>query len=363
MCLTMATLRVRKRKDGSVYTSVLYRIDGKQSSVSFDLYDEAVWLRDLINRIGPAAALEIAYRRAGVSSTLTVAEWITHHVDHLTGTTARTRDDYRAILRNDIEPASIGALPLDALTADDVARWVNKMHADGASGKTIHNKHGFLAGALNAAVAAGKIPSNPCDGRRLPRTDEQEMVFLTREQFAKLRDSFTEHWRPLVEFLVTSGCRWGEAVALQPGDVNRDESTVRIWRAWRYRPGEGYTLGAPKTRKSKRTINVAPAVLDKLDYSQEWLFVNRDSGPVRSHGFIGRVWKPAVKRSGLVPPPRIHDLRHTCASWLIQAGTPLPVVQKHLGHESITTTVDRYGHTDRRDGADAAARIAVFLDR
>jgi integrase len=361
MWLTMATLRVRNRKDGTVYTSVLYRADGKQSSISFNDYDDAAWLCNLINRIGPAEAIEIARRRDGASSSMTVAEWIAHHIEHLTGVTAGTRDVYRRMLRRDIEPAGIGALTLDALTGDDIALWVNRMHAGGASGKTIHNKHGFLAGALNAAVAAGKIPSNPCDGRRLPRTDQHEMVFLTREQFAVLRDSLTEHWRPLAEFLVTSGCRWGEAVALQPGDVNRDESTVRIWRAWRYRPGDGYTLGSPKTRKSKRTINVAPTVLDKLDYTNEWLFVNRDGGPVRSHGFIGRVWRPAVKRSGLAPPPRIHDLRHTCASWLIQAGTPLPVVQKHLGHESITTTVDRYGHTDRRDGADAAARIAGFL--
>jgi integrase len=50
----------------------------------------------------------------------------------------------------------------------------------------------------------------------------------------------------------------------------------------------------------------------------------------------------------LTKKPRVHDLRHTNASWLIQAGVPLTVVQRHLGHESIQTTSDRYGHLDRK---------------
>ncbi|WP_332108264.1 tyrosine-type recombinase/integrase [Mycobacterium branderi] len=60
------------------------------------------------------------------------------------------------------------------------------------------------------------------------------------------------------------------------------------------------------------------------------------------------MWWPAVERAQLAPPrPRIHDLRHTCASWMITAGVPLPVIQRHLGHESIKTTIDLYGHLDR----------------
>lgn len=61
--------------------------------------------------------------------------------------------------------------------------------------------------------------------------------------------------------------------------------------------------------------------------------------------------------------PRPHDLRHTCASWMIQAGVPLPVIQQHLGHESITTTVDRYGHLDRSSGVAAASAIGEMMSR
>lgn len=362
----MATIRTRTRKDGTPYTSVLYRHNGTQSSLSFDDPADAAKLRDLIAQIGVERALgTIGFdQTAATTRGLTVEQWLTRHIDHLTGVDRNTIAKYRAYLRRDIAPV-LGGVPLAALTREDVARWVNDMQApdeDGKapSAKTIKNKHGFLAGALNAAVAAGHIAASPCNGMRLPRDEGREMVFLTRHQYASLRDAVTEPWRPLVEFLVASGCRWGEAVALKPGDVDRDAGTVRIMRAWKYGEG-GYRLGPPKTRKSKRTINVPRSVLDQLDYSHEWLFVNRAGGPVRSHGFAPRVWAPAIKRAKLNPAPRIHDLRHTCASWMIAAGIPLPVIQQHLGHESISTTVGVYGHLDRRSARAAADAIGQLL--
>ncbi len=183
------------------------------------------------------------------------------------------------------------------------------------------------------------------------------MVFLTHDEFAILLDAVTEPWQLLVEFLVASGCRWGEATALRPGDINLAEGTVEIRRAWRYVSGEGHELGPPKTRRSIRTIDVAPSVLAKLDLSGEWVFTNSgrggrgDDGPVRGPNFNSNVWTPALVRAqeaGLTKKPRVHDLRHTNASWLIQANVALPVIQRHLGHESIQTTVDRYGHLDRK---------------
>ena len=64
--------------------------------------------------------------------------------------------------------------------------------------------------------------------------------------------------------------------------------------------------------------------------------------------FHAHRWKPALdaaNAAGLTKRPRVHDLRHTHASWLIAWKVPLPVIQARLGHESITTTVDRYGHS------------------
>ncbi len=284
----MASLRSGTRKDGSTYVQVLYRLDGKQTSTSFEDMASAAKFQKLARKFGPAKALE-AIRTDPEPSIMTVEEWLDHHIAHLTGLRKSTLYDYRAYAKNDIVPI-LGELPLTALSRDDIARWMMAMTNEGASGKTIANKHGFLSSALNAAVRAGRISANPAAGHRLPVSERADMICLTHDEFAKLLAAVTEPWRPLVEFLVASGCRWGEATALRPSDVDREAGTVRITRAWKrtYDRG-GYELGPPKTKKSIRTINMPKSVLDKLDYTGDWLFVNRAGRPVRHNGFHDRV--------------------------------------------------------------------------
>ena len=346
---------------------MLYSLNGKQTSSSFDDHREAVDFQTLANRLGAAKAIEIWRIRQPADEGHTVASWCNHHIDDLTGVNQATRNKYRSFVVNDIAPSNIGPLPLSAVTNHDVAGWLNSLQG---SAKTAANKHGFLASALNAAVRAGHISANPSEGNRLRRDEPSEMVFLTHEEFALLHSCVSEHWKPLVEFLVASGCRFGEATALKPGDINLTEGTVDIRRAWRYVVGEGFELGPPKTRRSIRTIDVAAVTLARLDMSGEWVFTNSgkgqrgDHGPVRGPNFHTNVWVPALDRAkdkGMTKRPRPHDLRHANASWLIQAGVPLPVIQRHLGHESIQTTVDRYGHLDRRSSRVVADVIGKAL--
>ena len=349
----MASIRQRERKDGSAYWAVLYVLNGKQTSSSFNDHAEAVRFQELANKTSPAKAVEVWAATTPSADGFTVASWCTHHVDHLTGVNEATRIRYRRYIVNDIASSKIGPLPLSALTNADVAQWLNSL--TGAA-KTAANKHGFLAGTLNAAVRAKHLSANPCDGNRMRRDAPSEMVFLTHEEFALLHSCVSEHWQPLVEFLVASGARFGEATAIKPGDINLAEGTVDIRRAWRYVAGEGFQLGPPKTKRSVRTIDVAANTLAKLDLTGEWVFTNsgrsangRHGGPVRGPNLYSNVWRPAMARAkllGLTKQPRVHDLRHTNASWLVQAGVPLPVVQRHLGHESIQTTIDRYWHLD-----------------
>ena len=375
----MAWVKERDRKNGGKYYSVFFRElnheTGKmqQTSISWDDRDDANKCRELIEQLGPDRAREVMKIVQSPRTAQTVTQFLTKHVDHLTGVEPGTAARYRAYIKNDL--GTLGAIPLTALSRDDIARWVNSLPG---SAKTVKNKRDFVSGALKAAVKAGLLPSNPAEGVRNPRWDRREMVFLEKAEFAILIEAVPEYWQPLVQFLVSSGCRWSEASALKPSDIDVKAGTVRINKAWKTGAG-GYTLGVPKTRKSVRTINVPSVVLDRLDLTGEWVFTNsgrgkgrfgdgvirRDEGPVRSHSFNPNVWVPAVaraKENGLAKTPRVHDLRHTCASWLIQAGRPLPAVQAQLGHESIQTTSDVYGHLDRSSGRDNADVIAAMLD-
>jgi integrase len=364
------SLRFRTRKDGSTYTQCRYRIQGREASISFDDHAQALKFQKLIDKVGPAKALEIAKIVVAHDQAITVGEWLTRHIENLTGVEEGTIKKYRAYVNNDFD--SLIDMPLAALTPDDVSAWIKALrNRDGSppSGKTIANKHGLLAGAMKEAVARGYIPSSPCDRVRLPRWDRREMVFLERDEYKLLLSFVPEYWKPLVEFLVQTGARWSEATALQPADVDRAAGTVRIYKAWKTgSEGGGYTMGMTKTVRSVRTINVNQKLLDRLDYSGEWLFTNSGrgrrnaTGVVRIHNFHPNVWKPAVKAAqdaGLTKNPRVYDLRHTAASWLINDGTPVPEVQKLLGHENYSTTIDVYFHSDRGSGK----RIADTMNR
>ena len=192
----------------------------------------------------------------------------------------------------------------------------------------------------------------PRDG--LPDPDEYQL----------LKASFTNRWHPFLDFLVASGCRFSEAAALIPADIDVVNGTVRITKAWK-RTQTGYEMGQPKTRRSVRTINVPSSVLDKLDFSHDWLFINSEGGPIRLYFWRTNVWVPSLTKARANDPenpdkvllekqPRIHDLRHTCASWLLGAGVPLITVSAHLGHEDAATTARVYGHLDRSAGRAAA---------
>jgi integrase len=360
----MASIQQRTRRDGTSTWAVLYVIDKRQTSVTFTDSDTAEQFRVLVNTVGARRAMDAwgipVTAKIEPTSAMTIGEWLRRHIDHLTGCEQKTLDDYNRYRDRDILPF-FGDIPLAVLRDDDIGRWVNHLEVSGNSPKTIRNKHGFLSAALAKAVPE-HIPSNPAAGRRLPRGkgDADEMRMLTRAEFASLLEATTEPWRPLLLFMVTSGARWGEVAALKPGDVDRKTGAVKIRRAWKY-SSNGYEIGPPKTKRSRRIIHVPARVLEQLDYSNEYLFTNRAGGPVRYQGFRRRVWDKAVERAQLDPPPTPHDLRHTCASWMLTGGVPITVVSRHLGHESIKITVDTYGDVDQASAAAAADFMAGAL--
>lgn len=366
----MASIRSRQRADGTTAYAVLYKLNGRQTAATFDDEASATEFRDTVNNIGADRAMRAwgigATPRAEKPKGPTVAEWVTRHIASRTGVTKTTLWDYNSYLKHDIAP-TLGDIPLVALTRDDVADFVQELADRDLAGKTIANRHGFLSAALNAAVKAELIPSNPAAGTRLPRTEKQEMVFLTDEEYDLLREGFMERWRPMLDFMAYSGTRFGEMTALKPSDINLANKTVRIARAWKRTYDETrYELGPPKTKRSNRTINVPREILDALDLSGEFVFTNTVGKPIWGSEFRNNVWYPSVKRAqakGLSKKPRIHDMRHTCASWMIADGINLPMIQQHLGHESISTTVNLYGHLDRKAAEQAADTMGKRLRR
>lgn len=363
----MASIRERETSTGQARHVVQYRDRGKQRTITFTRRRDAEKACNLINAVGATEALPRIYGATMTGDTHTVAEWLTKHIDDLTGVTDRTRKDYRSIAARHITP-TLGALDIADVTPTDIARWANQLEQR-ISAKSIANLRALLSAAFGYAVDEKLRADNPM--RRLRRTragehDRADMVCLTPQEFGHLRALMPERWRPFVTFLAGTGLRFGEAIALEVADVDVLAATpiVRVTKSWRRIPG-GFEVGPPKSRKSRRAVSISGDVVDALlplvtRPGTELLFTGRDGARVSHSNFFKRTWAPAARtfEAETGRRPRIHDLRHSHASWLIAGNLPLPVIQDRLGHESITTTIGVYGHLL----PDQHAKTAAVLD-
>ena len=316
-------------EDGRRYR-VRYRAGSTETSETFVRLSDAETFRDILGN-GKGGRLEqalawLAMRREQVitSTTITFGEWFDRYVDQLTGVTPRTRGDYQSLHRRYL--SHLDQIPLPLLARHHITALVNDMDRKGRAPKTIKQTIHLLSSCLALAVDEGKATANPCKRVRLPDQSfgGTEARFLTHEEAGRLVAAMPEHYRPLTTFLFGTGCRWAEATAVQTRHVDLANGTVRVEQAWKRIPGEGFRIGPPKTAKSRRTVNAAVAALlavePLLRKPNDLVFITRSGGPVTHANFFTNVWRPACKRAGIEPPPRIHDCRHSFASWLISDG-------------------------------------------
>lgn len=350
---------------------VVYRIARKQHVETFAAKQGADAFEKDLNDFGPAVALEHLEARTLSADATTVTEWVAAYIELIPNITDGTRSTYRSVLARHVAANSIGRLPVDQLNRRHVETWVIHMSRDlGLSGKTIKNVQALLSAAMTRAVRDGVRASNPCVGVRPPTsTRTAEMVFLTGAEFAILRDFIPEFYRPLVGVLYGTGMRWSEATALRVMDVDLagTPSTIHVARAWKHTNGHGRQIGPPKSRAGDRHIALPPQIVTLLSplvagkRPDDLVFVNRFGNVIRQGTFHASPWTPAVKKAEAIihKHPRIHDLRHSHASQLIRQGVPLNIVQRRLGHEKITTTLDTYGHL-AEDHLSVAAQAAAL---
>ena len=337
-------------KDDTVTWKVRFRYGNRDTSETFDTQGEAIRFAGILDAAGPQAALADLDNAAAQRAVPTLEQLAVDHIAHLTGIEEGTRLNYTRLWDRTWGPL-VGDVPANLLSRDRVAAATNSL-AGRYSAKSLKNQRGLLAAVCERAVEHGYLTANPTKRLRLPRgkeSERREMQILTPDEFGRILDAVRPHYRPLTEFLGATGCRWGEAVAVTVGDLNLAARTVRIRRALKWSPDNNRTIGATKTRRSNRTIVLPPEVVPPLAEvvagrkKAELVFTAPRGGPVQHRTYWSDIWMPAVAAAGVDPRPRIHDIRHSHAAWLLGAGVPIHVVQARLGHESIQTTVDTYG--------------------
>lgn len=358
--------RYETRHEGTRFR-VRFRQVGIHRSRTFMTEPEADYLCRMIALVGVDRAVDELDAERGQSNEMTLDVWAERHFASLTGVTPGTLTTYRRVYARTWQP-TLGHLRLSQITRETLARTVNGIDA---SDKTIKNAWGVLASMLKIAVVDGHLPRSPAIGVKLPRRTAHQKVehrYLTHAEWWDLLDATPAHWQPFVWMLAGTGMRWGEAVALNVGDVDLEHATVRINKAekWDVADRGSRLVGPTKTGRSTRTVTLPPEVVEAVRplvvgrKSTETLFLAPRGGTVQHRTFYSDIWRAKCCQPLPTPHPRIHDLRHSHVAWLIAEGVPLPVIQARLGHEKITTTIDTYGHLlpdIQRAAADAASRV------
>ena len=353
----------------------------------------------------------------------TFSEFAEGYIKSLSGIQSFTRGRYRRIVALHIAPW-FGKARIDdvkAISTAAIGSWINDL-ADGIppddsddalrdplKAKTIRNVHGLLYSIMQSAVDTEPPwrTLNPARNTRLPRLDDddEEMVFLTSGEFETVYRHLEEDAKPLAKFLVATGLRYSEATALQVRDLDLlgTRPCLVVRRSWKRQDDGTWKLGPPKTSRSRRKLalsrpevhDLLPLVVDKRP--KDLVFTGPAGDRWIHQTFSMSRWRPAVYKSircehhrrldaqagigvlrtsryiknedmqpcgcpGMLEKvPRIHDLRHSHVSCLIARNLPLPVIQRRLGHESIQTTVDRYGHLLPELDDDVIAAVEDFL--
>jgi integrase len=289
----------------------------------------------------------------------------------------KTRDRYEDVLRLHLEK-EFGKVPLTALTREVVKRYFARLQREGRTGGREHPGEPLSAGSvrkiqtvlssvLSEAVELGLIRVNPAMRMRLPAPAKQSQTILTAEEVRTLADAIDPHYKTLILLAANTGMRAGELWALRRKDVDLLRGVIHVRQVVKRDTADpdapkqtvdayGREVGPPKSGQP-RQITLGQATKNMLAEHLTRPVSGGDTGPdapvfLTPHGravrhglWMRKMFAPAVKALPADKQAlRFHDLRHTCASLLIAAGTPPLYVRERLGRASITTTINLYSH-------------------
>jgi len=284
-------------------------------------------------------------------------------------------------VENFLAPA-LGNLPLTKLAPSHIQEayntWATGGRRDkklgGLSACTRRHIHRILRSALARAVEQQLLARNPADAfkNRLPKVEREEMMTLSTEQSARLLDAIKHtriYWPVLLA--LSTGMRRGEVFALRWKNVDLGNGSIRVMESLE-QTRAGIRFKAPKSERTRSVIAPKFAVTElrrlKRQQAEELLMIGirqtdetlvcarTDGLPLQPQSLTHQFTR-LISRIRDLPRVCFHDLKHSHATQLLQAGVHPKIAQGRLGHATITTTLDLYSHVTDTMQSDAAARL------
>jgi integrase len=271
--------------------------------------------------------------------------------------------EYERSLRLHVLPV-LGGARLSRIQRRDVQALVDAMVAAGADPSTIRNALKPLRVIYRLAIDDGDLTVNPCERLRLPAVRGRRERIASPAEAVALLDALRPEDRALWGCAFYAGLRRGELRGLLWEDVDLAAGLIRVERSV---GGTGET-GEPKSRAGRRSVPIVAALRHLL--VEHKLVTGRSTGLAFGSGAAAPFTPTVVRgramtawrRAGL-EPIGLHECRHTFASLLIAAGVNAKAITAYLGHASIQTTFDLYGHLMPGNENEAVALVDAYLER
>lgn len=321
-----------KKRSGKIYWVEYYDHEGKRCRERIGPSREAAEAR--LAEIKKLKA-EKRFIPKKFEGTLTLAEfWEKHYMPycrrHNSPSWIRRKEE---VWRLYIKPF-FGQSRMRDITPAKIEAYKRMRLDGGAKGPTINRELAILKNAYSLAEKWGFVEGNPVKKVKFFEENRDRWYFMTKEEAKRFLDQCPPETRPIFEFLLATGLRLSNVLNLRWDQIDLRHRTLRI---------------EASSTKGKRelilplstwTLNILKRIPRHI--RSPYVFCRPDGKPYKDlyDGF-----KAALKRAGLPTTIRIHDLRHTFASWAIQAGVDIKTLKDLLGHATLEMVL-RYAHLD-----------------
>ncbi|GBF78280.1 site-specific integrase [Paenibacillus sp. 598K] len=315
-------------------------------------------------------------------------EWIPKYACKEENLSPLSFKTYKHHITNHILPV-FGHKKLEEIKTIHVVTFINDLGKPGArkdgkgdtlSSGTIQYIYRVLKNILQRATEWQFIKANPMAGVKKPRVEETECEFYDEvEARAVITALYKEprRWRLLVLGAMIGGFRRGELLGLEWPDVDAKNGVLGVVNSISLTEDGKAVEKGPKSRSSKRQVDFPDWYMaeleihrkewikEKWDAQEKWLGGDREFvfhagfGKPFYHSYPTEWWNKFVKRHEL-KKVRFHDLRHSAATLLIEAGASMKAIQKRLGHAKHQTTADTYAHVTKKLSRDTAEKFNKF---
>ena len=273
--------------------------------------------------------------------------------------------DYEASLRLHVLP-DLGARRIGEIRSSDLQRLVERIIAAGLSPSAVRNAINPVRAIYRRAVLLGEVSEDPTAAIVLPSVRSRRDRVAEPVEATRLLSAVPEADPIVWALALYAGLRRGEITALRWSDVDTTSREVRVERGWDDKDGPI----DPKSRAGRRVVPMPERLAVIVDVHRiecpwaanpEGLVCGRSAatpfGSTGVHGRARRAWKAAGLR-----PIGLHEARHTYASTMMAAGIEAKELSQYMGHSSISTTLDLYGHLFPSSRHHASSRLDAYLE-